>query len=199
MSQFFVPGPVYTFVGLGAGSTIASPNYLFLGFTEAGLSIGINPLNEDINVDYAGLSPGDVSQLGQDASVSGTFTRYDEQVALKVQSFMGVNGTAGQYLNNQMGNLMVKEGSAYSILTYFPYSVKTEFNTMVPGYNFFAGYINNPVQFTASIRRKAPEFNFRCIPVFGTFNGSTFQPDTAPYNASILYNNVMPNPLPNVT
>src|ERR1700729_61101 len=116
MSQFYVPGPVYTFVALGSGSTIAVPVYLFLGFTEAGLSIGVNPLNEDINVDYAGLSPGDVSQLGQDASVSGTFTRYNESVALKVQSFMGVNGTAGQYLNNQMGNLMVKEGSAYSVL-----------------------------------------------------------------------------------
>lgn len=192
-SQFFVPGPCYTFVGLGSDNA-----FLFLGFTESGLSIGINPLNEDINVDYAGLSPGDVSQLGQDASVSGTFTRYDENVALKVQSFMGINGTAGQYGNNQMGNLMVKEGSAYPLLAYFPYSVKTEFNTMVSCYNFYAAYINNPVSFVASIRRKAPEFNFRCIPVFGTFNGPTFQPDTAPWNASILYNNIAPDPLPNV-
>lgn len=196
-SQFIVTGPVYTWVGLGASSA-----FLFLGFTETGLTVAINPYNEDIQVDFAGPSlPGDVSQFGFDVNISGTFTHFSEITAQKVISMAGNFSGAqnpGSMANNQMGALMNLEGVGYPILCYFPYSTKNAFSNEIPGYNFNLGYLNNPYQFTASVRRKAPEFSFRCVPVFGTFSGSTFSPNTAPWNASQVYTNIMPNPLPSI-
>lgn len=202
ISGFQVTGPVYLWVALGSGSTFSAPNYLFLGFTESGLTFNINPYNEIINVDYGGPSlPGDVSQFGFDANISGTFTRYDETVAIQISGMSG--NFSGQQLpgslgNNQMGALMYGENVGYPILTYFPYSTKSEFASLnaLPGFNFLFGYLDNPTSFVASVRRKAPEFNFKCQPVYGTFNGSTFEPNTQPWNASRVWTNVMPGSLP---
>lgn len=198
-SQFIVEGPVYTFVGLGSAGA-----YLFLGFSDTGLNFSINPLAEDISVDYAGSNPGDVSQLGSDASVSGTYTRVDPQVALLVSSMLGNSNSGtipGTYLNNQLGSLWQLEGVAYPVLFYFPYTAKSEFSNEVPGYLFYVGQLNNPYAFRASIRHKTTDFSFRFVPQFGTFNGSTFTAG-APYNASRLYTNNpsnFPSPLPQVT
>lgn len=190
-SQFIIDGPVYFYVGLGASAA-----YLFLGWTDTGVEFSFNPYNEDIPVDYAGAVPGDVSQLGTDATISGTFTRHDPIVSLKVASMLGNSNsgtvTPGTYFNNQMGSLWQLEGAGYPIVCQFPYKAKNEFNAEVPGYYFPLAAINNSHTFKSSIRYKNPQFSFRAIPQFGTFNGSTFSV-APPYNASILYTNVLPS------
>jgi hypothetical protein len=196
-SSFFVEGPAYTWVGLGSAKA-----FLFLGFTEAGLTVSINPYNEPINVDYGGPSlPGDVSQFGFDMNFSGTYTRYDPVVAQQIASMSGNfvgQQAVGSFANNQMGSLLNLENVGYPLLVYFPYTAKTQFNTEISGYNCGLAYLENPLTFVASIKRKAPEFNFKALPVFGTFNGSTFSPNTAPWNAFQVFTNSMPDPLPNV-
>jgi hypothetical protein len=193
MSKIYVSGPAYVWAGLGQ-----SNSYLFLGFTENGLEVSVNPLNEDIQVDYAGLMPADISQLGQEARISGTFTRYNEQVLLLAQSFLGPQGLAGFGGNGAVGTLVVAEGAAYPLLVWSSYSFKTIFGDMVPGFLFPAAIIADNIPVTLNVRRKAPNLAWRAVPIFGTVNGTTFEPFVAPYNAYQLYTNVMPTQLPPV-
>ena len=183
-SQFYVSGPATVWAGIGAGYA-----YEFFGFTETGLTVEIVSLQEDIQVDYAGMMPGDVAQLGQEANISGTFTRYDEAVSQKLASFFGPNGVPGAGLNYSVGTLMVTEGAAYPLLIQSPYYFKSQYGSMVPGFAFPASYLSNPHRTILSVRRKAPELQWRAIPTFGTYVGTTFSPGSPPFNGYLLYTN----------
>lgn len=196
MSQFFVTGPAYTWANIkvptpgGSGSL----TWNFIGFSEAGLTIEFTPTYEDIQVDYAGSMPGDATLLGQEARISGTFTRYNEPVVNQLASFNSGSNFAsivGTFGNNQVGGLVNLEGIGYPLMTYFPYSTKDVFGAsfsqqpyMIPGYYFYSAYIVDPVRAVYSIRRKAPELAWRVIPQFGTFSSGNFQLNAAPFNAS---------------
>lgn len=156
----------------------------------------LTQMTEDIQVDYAGLMPGDVSLLGEDLRTSGTFTRYDDAVMQKVLSFKGPGGVAGAGYNNVVGSLMNLEGLTFPLLLYSPYSFKSQYGSMVPGWNVGAAIYDDTSERTLSVRRTAPTASFRALPVFGTWNSNTFQPGIQPFNGYSLYSNLMPNPLP---
>jgi hypothetical protein len=181
-TQFYVSGPCYSWVGLGPTNA-----YLFLGYSEAGVTVRLTQMTEDINVDYAGVMPGDVSLLGEDWRSAGTFTRYDETVMQKVMSFKGPNGIAGFGSNNILGSLMNLEGLSFPLLLYSPYSFKNQYASSVPGFNISNAIFDDTSERTNSIRRTAPTCNFRALPVFGTTTGSSFQPNVAPFNGYDLY------------
>lgn len=193
-SQFFVSGPCYLWVGLGSNQA-----YLFLGFSEQGLTVELGQQTEDVNVDYAGTMPGTVSLLGESIRVTGTYTRFTDSVMQQILSWKGPNGTAGFGQNNILGSLMYEEGLSYPLLIFSPYSFKNQYNgTMVPGFNIPNAIYGDTSRRTLSIRRTAPEVDFRGLPIFGTQQNNEFQANTAPFNSYLLYNNMMPNPLPGV-
>ncbi len=206
MSQIYVSGPAFVWVGV-AVENIASPydpgDYGFFGFTERGLSVEMRPLTEDVKVDYAGEMPADVSLLGIDARIKGTFTRYNESVLRNLMS--SLNGVeAGFGPRGAVGTLMQSEKPFFGatrmagppLLIYSSYGFKAELNNgsegMIKAFRFYSAYVSEPLPQVLSTRRKAPEISWRAIPAFGhaTSNdatGSTFVPNQAPYDAFQLF------------
>lgn len=197
-TQFYVSGPCYLWAGIGS-----SHAYRFVGWSEAGFTVELTAMYEDVKVDYAGESPGDEVIVGMEAKISGTLSRYDETVALQIASFFGFQGTPGVIGQTQYGNLggigtlLHAEGVDFPLLLQAPYSFKNIFtSTMVPGFLFYSTYLADPNRFTMNIKTKKPEMGFRAIPVWGAMSGATFQPDTPPYNAGQLYTTNLPAALP---
>lgn len=193
MSQILVSGPAYVWVGNGV-SAIDDPyspgDYSFFGFTERGLTIGTSPKTEDVMVDYSGLMPADVSFLGVDARVSGTFTRYNEPVLRNLMAALnGVNAGFGPV--RSIGTLYQSEPpfpgatvmAGPPLLVYSPYGIKPEFGAMIKSMRFYSAYVSENLSQVLSVRRKAPEVTWRAIPAFGSLSGSTFVPNLAPYDA----------------
>jgi hypothetical protein len=187
MSKFYVAGPAYCFTGTGAGSS-----YEFFGFTERGLTLSVSGQYEDVGVDYSGLMPGDVSMLGQEATLSGTFTRYNESVLIRLMSF--INGVAAGFGPSfSVGTLLQSEQvvaglvAAPPLIIYCPYGSKTEFSDMIKTFHFYNVYISDRMSQALSVRRKAPEITWRAIPAFGTVSGNQFLPNTPPYDSYQLY------------
>lgn len=192
-TQFYVSGPAYTWAGTGTANA-----WEFVGYSRSGLTVQITPEFEDIEVDYAGRTPGDVAFLGQTARVSGSFTRYDEAIMTKMVSYIA-GSTPGQGGSNSLGSLLNTEGNAYPLLVYSPYSFKTQYGAMVPGFWFYSTYLADPYDVTLNIRAKAPNIGWRAIPVFGTISSGTFTANSAPFNAYELYTNTMPASMPLTT
>ncbi len=206
MSKFYVSGPAYTWVGRRVPS-VAEPfdytQYDFFGFTERGLTVTVRPLTEDVEVDYAGLMPGDVSLLGIDARASATYTRYNEQILRNLMASLNfINAGFGP--RGAVGNLMQSEppiqaGDASGfmagppLLMYSSYGFKTEFaSDMIKFIRFYSAYVADPLPQTLSVRRKGPEVNWRAIPVFGSAatndsEGTTFSPNTAPFDTFQIF------------
>lgn len=195
MSQIYVSGPAYVWVGnaVTAISDAYTPSaYSFFGFTERGLNIGTAPKTEDVMVDYSGLMPADVSFLGIDAKVSGTFTRYNEGTLRNLMAALnGVNAGFGP--KQSIGTLYQSEPpflgagvmAGPPLLVYSPYGIKPEFGTtsaspMIKCMRFYSAYVSENLAQTLSVRRKAPEVTWRAIPAFGS--GSPFVPNQAPYD-----------------
>jgi hypothetical protein len=164
---------------------------LFFGFTERGLTISRAGHFEDVNVDYAGSMPADVSMLGQNARISGDFTQYNEQVAEANASFVfGAVGGAGP--NNSVGTLMTLEEGSIPLVIYAPYGAKDEFGTMVSLFYFPSTYLVDNYEFQISVRRKAPRVSWRAIPIFGSYVSNVFQAGLHPYNAYVIYQTTPP-------
>lgn len=201
-TQFYVAGPAYVFGGVGANQ---AP--VFVGFTERGLTITRSGRYEDVNVDYAGLMPGDVSMLGQEARISGDFTRYNELALETMASFLAFNSFTGMGNNNSLGSLLTLEQGSYPLSIISPYATKTQFSGggspalggsvtgEIQAYYFPSAYLVDQYEVTLSVRRKAPRLSWRAIPVFGNFDGGVFNQGSAPFNAYSLYTediNLMP-------
>jgi hypothetical protein len=197
-SQFYVSGPADTWIGTAPYVWSGSNTWTYVGYTQRGMDIQIIPSYEDIPVDYAGNQPGDVWIGGQEGRASCIMTRYNEPVIMDLASFG--SGTPGEFGNNFIGSLVTTEGLSFPLLIYSPYGVKAVYGSsgspMVPGFLFFSSYFADPLAETLSIRPKTPTIGFRAVPVFGSYSGSSFTAGAAPFNASLLYTNTMPSPLP---
>jgi hypothetical protein len=140
--------------------------------------------------------PGDVSMLGQDATISGTFTRYNETILGTMMSF--INGAAAGFGPTfSIGTLLQSEEvfaglpAAPPLALYCPYGAKAEFsvlgNAMIKVFYFYNAYVSDRLSQTLSVRRKAPEITWRAIPKFGSGFGGGFEPNRAPYDAYQLF------------
>jgi hypothetical protein len=207
MSRIYVSGPAYVWTGTGTSFA-----WQYFGFTERGLTVTLSGIYEDVPVDYAGAMPADVSMLGQEAVAGGTFSRYNESVLQTIMSFgavqplnLNIPGLGADFnavLNGQaqssVGTLMASEGGAYPLLLFSPYSFKSEFGDMIPGFWFYNAYVPERIPQVLSVRHKAPEISWRSIPIFGAVTGSP--PNQvftagAPYSAYQLYTTTMPSNL----
>lgn len=220
MSQIYVSGPAFVWVGVGVTSVaeIYNPDhYGFFGFTERGLSVEMRPLTEDVKVDYAGEMPADVALLGIDARIKGTFTRYNESILHNLMS--SLNGVrAGFGPRGAVGTLMQSEKPFFGatvmagppLLIYSSYGFKAEMNVsgqaMIKTFRFYSAYVSEPLPQTLNVHRKAPEVSWRAIPTFGHTthdgdnDGTYFTPNQAPYDTYELFavNDVAPSALPGV-
>jgi len=198
MSTIYVPGPAYIWPGVGTNRA-----FVFLGFTERGLNISFSGVYEDVNVDYAGNMPADIAMLGQRATISGEFTRYNEDVANACSAFLwgmlpGVGST------NSMGSLMTIEEGSYPLIVYCPYAIKQVTDVRLSSqpnppqqqrlvnmnalYHFPSVYLAENFEVTLSVKRKAPRMSWNAIGVFGAFTDpTTFKPGEPPFNAYRLY------------
>lgn len=221
MSQFYVSGPCYVWVGTRVPAIDAnydSSQYDFFGFSREGVTVVTRPLTEDVPVDYAGMMPGDVSQLGADVRASGIFVRYNEFLLRNMMSSLnrinagfGPKASVGTLLQSEppIQSLFGHAMAGPPLLLYSSYGFKQEFNVtsnaMIKTFRIFSAYISEPLSQRLSTRTKNPEITWRSIPVFGTADptdatGETFQPNTAPYDAYAFYavDDVAPSALPGV-
>ncbi len=214
MSTIYVAGPAYIWVGVDINPNSQNPArpYAFFGFTERGLTISRSGLYEDVNVDYAGNSPADVSMLGQEARITGDFTRYNENVAELCASFFLGTAANGIGPNFSIGTLLTLENSSYPMIIYCPYAEKvtahgnvppvlqnqTRLANMIAIYAFPSVYMADQYEVTMSVKRKAPRVTWKAIPVFGTFDSNgVFQAGSAPYNAYAIYSEYTYANIPN--
>lgn len=196
-SQFYTTGPAYVWSSALTfnWTTPASNTWNFIGYSRNGFDVSIVPQYEDVEADYAGRSPADVSILGQEGRLAGVFSRYNEGVLLGLAAFR--NGdTAGSGPNNALGSLLRAEGFDFALLVQCPYYAKPAYGTspspMIPGFLFYSAHMYDPYNSLLSIRPKMPNIGFRAIPVFGSVVTSTFTPNAAPLNAYELYSTAVP-------
>lgn len=183
MSQGYVPGPVQVFVGTGTSAA-----WEFLGYSQDGVNLQLVGATEDVMCDVSGpLLPIDVQQMGEQAFISLTLNKYNEPVMQKMaRRRFGAGVVPGAIEANGLGSLMIAESYAVPILLLFPYRSKTfQSGTIVPCYNFSAGWLNDDFTVPVSVRLKALRVNFRAIMVWNSVALT-----------SVLYTNTLPSPVP---
>lgn len=194
-TQFYVSGPAYCWAGVGAVQA-----WEFVGYSRNGLQVQIVPSYEDVEVDYGGRMPGDVQFLGEEARVSGVFSRYNESVIKLLLSWVWNTPQGGgddaYPPGPKVGTLMNAEGGAYPLLIYSPYQFKSQYGTMVPGFWFYSSYLSDPFDENRSIRAKMPSLAWRAIPVFGAGTGNNFVAGLPPFDSYRLYTTTMPGQMP---
>ena len=185
MSQGYVPGPLRIFVGTGTSAA-----YEFLGYTQDGVQLQLLAAYEDIMSDFGGPAiPVDSQFMGEHGYISATLNKYNESVLQKLAARrQGVGGSvvAGRIESNGLGSLMVAEAYAVKILLLCPYAAKTfQSSSIVPCYEFSAGWLHDDFTVPLSVRLKAPRIILRVVPVW---NAATL--------SATLYTNVLPDPVP---
>lgn len=140
MASPYVPGPAPIFVGLGGSAGQPA----FLGFSERGVHIDINPMYSDYIVDLGGAVPLDKSYQGATATVSFDLTRWNEDVLAAMDDFSGslAGSSRGVDVPGEIGTLMSYEGAAYTLWIVFPYSNFPAYADMPAGYRFPKAFID---------------------------------------------------------
>lgn len=190
MSQGYVSGPCFVFVGIGTSGALT-----FLGLSERGVEVQLAASYEDVICDASGPRvPLDSQYMGEQAFISMTLNKYNELVLQACAARTGPNGdaedvnVAGEITDNLLGSLMIAEGFAYSLFLYAPYGTKSfQSATIVKGYTFGAAWLHDQFTVPMSVVLKAPRVVFRAIPVWNTID----------LNA-LLYTNALPSPLPTI-
>lgn len=190
MSQNYVSGPCFVFVGTGTSGALT-----FLGLSERGVDVQLAASYEDVICDASGPRvPVDAQFMGEQAFISMTLNRYNELVLQACAARTGPNGgsgnpdpnVAGEITQNLLGSLMIAEGFAYSLFLYAPYGTKSfQSATIVKGYTFGAAWLHDQFTVPMSVVVKQPRVVFRAIPVWNTVDLT-----------ALLYTNALPSPLP---
>lgn len=185
MSQGYVSGPCFVFVGTGTSGALT-----FLGLSERGVELQLAASYLDVICDASGPTvPLDSQFMGEQAYMSMTLNKYNEGVLQKCAGRrVGPSVTAGAIEADGLGSLMIAQGYAYQIFLYAPYNTLAfQTATIVPGYVFGAGWLHDQFTVPLSVVLKAPRVIFRAIPVW----------NTVALTAS-LYTNTLPSPLPTI-
>jgi hypothetical protein len=195
LSQFYVPGPALVYTATAVGSTVPSPLWQFLGFSEAGVQIITSPIQEDISADYAAMMPADVAFLGEEFSASLTLARYNESVLQNIMQWTLNKGLGGATAQYYLGTLMQTESGGYGLFIDSPYRNKTSpdgikhySGDMIPCFHAPVAYATDNIDHPISIRVKKPNVRFRGIPSFI----SAGSPPT-PYSGYTLWDTVVPS------
>ncbi len=167
MSQFYVSGPTFHFVGDGNG------NFSHVGFCQRSTPVQLMGMNSDVNADYAGPAmPADVQQLGEMAMFMPAFSRYN-QLVINTLAARRRGGTAGTGGAGAIGSLLVAEGLTFPYLIVAGYRNKAVFSagSMNAGYFFPQCYVADAIDFELSTEITVPRLIIRAIPTFDQPDG----------------------------
>jgi len=169
VAQIYVAGPCEIHCGVGANGALA-----FLGWSESGVRISLNPEWDDVPADLAGSRmPADVQFMGETAMISADLKIWNNVVYASCASRGNpFSGTRGQIPFGQIGGLMITEKAAYRILVYNSYTTKTSQNSF-NSWNFFAGWLAGP-DVIDPLGTKAAKIRvvFRAIPIYDSLTGN---------------------------
>lgn len=138
MAQPFVPGPAPLWVGLGS-----SEAPIFLGFTERGVDLDVNPQYAPYLTDLGGGVMTDACYQGALAQISFDLTRWNEETFALMADHAGIvpGSVRGTDLPGEIGTLMAFENAAFPVWCPFPYVAKAAYASMPAGYRFPKCYI----------------------------------------------------------
>lgn len=140
-AQIYVAGPCEIHVGVGAAGAL-----VFLGWSESGVRVSIQPAWDDVPSDVAGSRlPHDVQYQGEQAFISYDLKVWSESVYAQLAArFNPFTGTRGTDPVGARGGLMVQEGAAHRLLVYSPYAALKASQATQKSYNFFASWLAGP-------------------------------------------------------
>jgi hypothetical protein len=176
MAQPYVTGPCALWVGVGAGR---AP--VFLGHSEVGFTIEERPEWEPVICDLAGTKiPFDIQDMGEDAVVHGTLTRWNEPVFNKLLAHPRSGGTPGRNISGDRGFLMQQEGGAVPIWLVFPYVAKPAMAAggMPPGRRYPFAVVQQKSMAPCGSKALKRLVVFHCLPAFNVATGSFTLYDT---------------------
>jgi hypothetical protein len=180
MSQFYNTGPAELFAGVDSGSSLT-----FLGWSQSGFELRFMGSFRDVIADFSGPEvPADVQYMGELCYITGTLSKYNEAVLQAVMArAVGVGTLPGQIIANELGSLMVAQELAYPIVINAPYAgLAFQSATAIPGWQFFACYLDAEASRNVSVIVQQPRVTFRAIPIW---NSSAL--------TSQLYTNTIPS------
>ncbi len=137
MAEGFCTGPALFYFDFGTGPT-------FFGTTEGEPDIVWTPEWEPVPNQLAGSRlPLDRNFQGEEALISGVFTRYNETLLQPLMKrttrAVGTGNVRGKEGAGALGAFLGQEGLAFACIVVFPYFSKPIFQKagMAPGYRFF--------------------------------------------------------------
>ncbi len=151
MATPFVNGPAHIWLRVGQNQSHVAANtqrtYLYLGTTESSPNIDIPPAHRPTHHDLAGERPIDQSYQGRTATISGDFTRWNENVlalAVRANPF-SLDGTRGLDAMDDIGALMLTEGYCYSLIMAQPFAAKPVYQKagLPAGFRFLACFLSD--------------------------------------------------------
>lgn len=188
MSQVYVPGPAYIWIGAAAAVDGGDVTFHFLGQTVGDLSMSLMADFEDVHIDQAGPRiPYDVQFLGIEAFMGGTLIKYNESVWQLLAARIA-GGTFGAHGSTDIGTLLRTERRYFEVYVSAPYAAKAAFSTQPVGFRFLCCYLHGGADASISVQAKRQRFQIRCLPYFAE-NGS---------GSAIVFTNVVPSGLPAV-
>lgn len=178
MAQPWVPGPAPVYFG-GSPAQGNRPETrqfrpAFLGYTDHGVDLLMDPQYAPVVTDAGGRVPTDLIYQGVSATVSLTLTRWRESSyeALANHSFRGAaNGGRGQLPSGSIGTVMNLEGASVILYVLFPYAAILDYADPLDPMPFGYRLVNCVLD-----REGLPErgskpakllLTFRCLPNLG--------------------------------
>lgn len=175
MASPYVPGPCPIWVNLDDGGALTA----FLGMSERGVSIDLNPEYSPYVVDGAGSVPVDAAYQGQAATVTCSLSRWNESTYRAIGTYAGRprDGTAftgaksrGTDFPGDVGTLVANELSAFHLYVPFPYSNKFAYgpgglgiNAQPFGYHFYRAYLDRDSLPERTAKGAILNLTFHCV------------------------------------
>ncbi|OAI39610.1 hypothetical protein AYO40_01210 [Planctomycetaceae bacterium SCGC AG-212-D15] len=169
MAQLYCSGPVHVYFGLGGGG---SPVYF--GTSESAPRIEIKHYFNTVKNDIAGdQAPFDFQWVGETATISADFTRWNNPLWLQMMSRPFATSTAGINGIGDYGTFMVQEGATYQAWLQFPYaSTKAAMAGLEAGFHFFSTFLLSPDSKTIGMRANKVRATWFATQVFGITTGN---------------------------
>lgn len=149
----------------------------FLGFSERGVDVEINPEYSPVVVDAGGRVPVDLLFEGVSATVRVGFTRWNEPSyrliadhAAAARPDAGVAGAAerDRIAAGRIGTVTSLEGAGFMVLVRFPYSASLAYggeNGMPAGYRFVNCILDRDGLPRRGSTPARLDLTFRCLPL----------------------------------
>jgi hypothetical protein len=145
----------------------------FLGVVEGDTEVVITYHQEPIRTDVSGpMAMHDLQIMGQEATVGGLFSCYDEKILKKlISAFPSKLGIPQAQIpgftpSQGLGSLMVEEQNSIRYLVYCPYNTKSVFagnDAMIKAFNFPTAWPTGAARIATGTRYKRNQISIQAI------------------------------------